>query len=39
MAHAHSSEGIKMAIRHGVRSIEHGSFIDDEGGDLDGNSH
>jgi imidazolonepropionase-like amidohydrolase len=30
-AHAHGSDGIKMAIRAGVRSIEHGSLIDDEG--------
>ena len=31
MAHAHAAEAIKMAIRSGVRSIEHGTFIDDEG--------
>ena len=30
-AHAHGTEGIKMAIRAGVDSIEHGSLIDDEG--------
>ena len=30
-AHAHGAEGIKLAIRAGVRSIEHGSLIDDEG--------
>jgi imidazolonepropionase-like amidohydrolase len=30
-AHAHGAEGIKVAIRAGVRSIEHGSLIDDEG--------
>lgn len=30
-AHAHGAEGIKMAVRAGVDSIEHGSFIDDEG--------
>lgn len=30
-AHAHGTEGIKMAIRAGVTSIEHASFIDDEG--------
>lgn len=30
-AHAHGADGIKMAIRSGVRSIEHGSLIDDEG--------
>jgi imidazolonepropionase-like amidohydrolase len=30
-AHAHGAEGIKQAIRAGVRSIEHASLIDDEG--------
>lgn len=30
-AHAHGAEGIKRAVRAGVTSIEHGSFIDDEG--------
>ncbi len=30
MAHAHATEGIKMAVRAGVRSIEHGTFLDDE---------
>lgn len=30
MAHAHSTEGIKKAIRAGVRSVEHGTFLDDE---------
>lgn len=29
-AHAHGAEGAKMAIRAGVRSIEHGSLLDDE---------
>jgi imidazolonepropionase-like amidohydrolase len=29
-AHAHGAEGIKMAIRVGVRSIQHGSLADDE---------
>ncbi|HEX2321499.1 MAG TPA: amidohydrolase family protein [Streptosporangiaceae bacterium] len=29
-AHAHGAEGIKRAVRGGVRSIEHGSLIDDE---------
>lgn len=29
-AHAHGTEGIKRAIRAGVRSIEHGSILDDE---------
>jgi imidazolonepropionase-like amidohydrolase len=31
MAHAHSAEGIKQAVRAGVRSIEHGTFVDQEG--------
>jgi imidazolonepropionase-like amidohydrolase len=31
MAHAHSAEGIKQAVLAGVRSIEHGTFIDEEG--------
>ena len=30
-AHAHSAEGIKQAIRAGARTIEHGTFLDDEG--------
>ena len=30
-AHAHGAEGIKRAIRAGVNSVEHASFIDDEG--------
>jgi imidazolonepropionase-like amidohydrolase len=30
-AHAHGAEGIQRAVRAGVRSIEHGSLIDDEG--------
>lgn len=29
-AHAHGTEAIKMAVRAGVDSIEHGSFLDDE---------
>jgi len=33
-AHAHSSEGIRRALLAGVDTIEHGSFIDDEGIDL-----
>ena len=33
-AHAHGTEGIKMAIRAGVTSIEHSSMIDDEGVQL-----
>ncbi len=30
-AHAHGAEGIKMAVKAGVASIEHGSLLDDEG--------
>lgn len=30
-SHAHSSQGIKNAIRAGVASVEHASMIDDEG--------
>ncbi len=30
-AHAHGAEGIKNAIRAGVRTVEHGSYLDDEG--------
>lgn len=30
-AHAHSSEGIRNAIRAGVASVEHATMIDDEG--------
>ena len=29
-AHAHGAEGIKRAVRAGVRSIEHGSLMDDQ---------
>jgi imidazolonepropionase-like amidohydrolase len=29
-AHAHGTEGIKMAVRAGVASIEHGSMLDEE---------
>lgn len=29
-AHAHGAEGAKAAVRAGVDSIEHGSFLDDE---------
>lgn len=34
MAHAHGAEGIKRALKAGVRSIEHGVYIDDECLDL-----
>ena len=30
-AHAHGAEGIKRAVRGGVSSIEHGTFMDDDG--------
>ncbi|HEX7011634.1 MAG TPA: amidohydrolase family protein [Steroidobacteraceae bacterium] len=33
-AHAHGAEGIKRAVRAGVRSIEHASYLDDEGIEL-----
>lgn len=33
-AHAHGTEGIKIAVRAGVSSIEHGSFMDEEGAQL-----
>jgi imidazolonepropionase-like amidohydrolase len=34
MAHAHATEGIKQAVKAGARSIEHGSFLDEEAIDL-----
>jgi imidazolonepropionase-like amidohydrolase len=33
-AHAHGAEGIKIATRAGVASVEHGSFLDEEGARL-----
>lgn len=33
-AHAHGAEGIKNAIKGGVHSIEHGTFLDTEGIEL-----
>ena len=30
-AHAHGTEGIKAAVRAGVRTIDHGSMLDEEG--------
>jgi imidazolonepropionase-like amidohydrolase len=30
-AHAHGTEGIKRAIRAGVASVDHGTFLDEEG--------
>ncbi len=38
-AHAHGAEGIKIATRAGVASIEHGSFLDDEGAKLMAEHH
>jgi imidazolonepropionase-like amidohydrolase len=34
MAHAQAAEGIKAALRAGIRSIEHGVYLDDEAIDL-----
>jgi imidazolonepropionase-like amidohydrolase len=34
MAHAQGADGIKNAIRAGIRSIEHGILLDDEGIEL-----
>lgn len=34
MAHAQAADGIKNAVRAGIRSIEHGIYLDDEGIDL-----
>lgn len=33
-AHAHGAEGIRLAAQAGVASIEHGTFLDDEGARL-----
>jgi len=33
-AHAHGAEGIKRAVKAGVASIEHGTFLDEEGASL-----
>ena len=33
-AHAHGTEGIKLATQAGVASIEHGSFLDDQGAKM-----
>lgn len=33
-AHAHGAEGVKTALRGGVDTIEHGTYVDDEGIDL-----
>ena len=33
-AHAHGAEGIKRAVKAGVASIEHGTFLDEDGARL-----
>ncbi|MBM4189069.1 MAG: amidohydrolase family protein [Gemmatimonadetes bacterium] len=33
-AHAHGAEGIKRAVRAGVATIDHGTFLDEEGAKL-----
>lgn len=33
-AHAHGTEGIKRAVKAGITTIEHGSYMDDEAMDL-----
>lgn len=38
MGHAHGADGIKLAIRCGLRTIEHGCFIDEEGIEMLKNS-
>lgn len=30
-AHAHGAEGVRRAVRNGIDSIEHGTFVDEEG--------
>jgi imidazolonepropionase-like amidohydrolase len=39
IAHAHGAEGIKAAIRAGVRTIEHASYLDAEGIELAKRNH
>jgi imidazolonepropionase-like amidohydrolase len=34
MAHSHGAEATKHAVRAGIRSIEHGTFLDDEAVEL-----
>jgi imidazolonepropionase-like amidohydrolase len=38
-AHAHGADGIKAAIRAGVRTVDHGSYLDDEAVSLIKASH
>lgn len=39
MAHAHGIGGIKAAVRAGVDSIEHGSFLDEDGAQMMARQH
>ncbi len=34
MSHAHGAEGIKRAVRAGVRSIEHGTYLDAQAAEM-----
>ena len=34
MSHAQATDGIKSAVRAGIRSIEHGIYLDDEAIDM-----
>jgi len=34
MSHAHGPEGIKRAVRAGVRSVDHGTYLDEEGAEM-----
>jgi imidazolonepropionase-like amidohydrolase len=34
MSHAHGPEGIKRAVRAGVRSIDHGTYLDQEAAEM-----
>jgi imidazolonepropionase-like amidohydrolase len=34
MAHAHGTAGVKNAVRAGVRSVDHGTYLDDEAIEL-----
>jgi imidazolonepropionase-like amidohydrolase len=34
MSHAHGPEGIKRAVRAGVRSVDHGTFLDQEAAEM-----
>jgi imidazolonepropionase-like amidohydrolase len=34
MAHSHGAEGTKQAVRAGIHSIEHGTYLDDEAVEL-----